>query len=105
MMKPKYQKMITIALILGGVVAGISSYFHSRQAAAHSETDDTDSSHSPGHLVFPANAPQLAYVKTSQAVISPLPASEPLTAQAGAGRKPYCPYHSCSRRSYSATAR
>ena len=81
MTKPKYQKVIAIALILGGAVAGISGYVHFRQAAVHSETGNTDSSHSPDHLVFPPNAPQLTYIKTSRAVISPLPASEPLTAR------------------------
>ncbi|MDF0677698.1 MAG: hypothetical protein P0107_00845 [Nitrosomonas sp.] len=47
MTKPKYQKVIAIALILGGAVAGISGYVHFRQAAVHSETGNTDSSHSP----------------------------------------------------------
>ncbi|MCC6916979.1 efflux RND transporter periplasmic adaptor subunit [Nitrosomonas sp.] len=80
MMKSRSRKIIVTALILALAAAG--SYLHFRQAAPQPEAGNTDpDDEGEHHLVFPPGAPQLAYIKTSRAVISPLPASEPLTAR------------------------
>lgn len=81
MMKPKSRKVIVATFALAIAVAGITGYFHFRQTAAQLTANNADSSHGPDQLAFPPGAPQLAYVKSSRATISPLPASEALTAR------------------------
>ena len=81
MMKSRSRKIVIATFFLAIAVAGITTYLNFHQTAVQSTADDDDSNHGPGQLSFPPEAPQLAYIKTSHAIISPLPVSEVLIAR------------------------